>query len=458
MDDTRPKPANGPRSLPKKSSPPSPPKISPMEETKAPPGFVSQPLASTNTALVPTSFALISGVQGYDGGRMFDPYRGICVQETVHPVLVANTGLNPGLVPLPPPGFNFPTNTSSTQPQQKPLEETEWPDLTGSCVTDPSVYPSRVSEPPVLGNISAAVMNANKQPDLMSQSSFPSLVSGVEPITITSLAGNMMSHDIQCLDAEPPPPPSASQQESKLLKLAVAATSSNSSSSSSGSYSSGSTLSYHTAATQLDSFDLSPENFPPMVTSAPVIISGGHNQNNNPSVEKVISSSTMEVSSKRSKQSQILERVRKALGYDAEKFTHFKTLMGWYKNGEIKVEEFKVQCHMLFGTKWKDFGPELAEMMPSQEKKNELLSSFGIRLAGRKNHMMTTTTSSKSRRRAPVVTTSSTSGWGPGPRSVGPVCNFNTMSTGLSHDDYPTLGSTTMNQRKTPTPWNVVIQ
>lgn len=418
-------------------------KTLPIEETKAPPGFAGQACTASGSTV---PLAILSGGQGYEWGHSFDPYGGVTnLPETVNPTVSESSGLFSSttceLLPFtnPPPGFSVARSSESDL-----KVETEWPDLSGGGVPTSDLFPPRMSEQPILCNITSAVMNANQNqlrvPNLQSESSFPCLGSNEMDATSPNDTSPLALQTLNPVHSE----------QSKLLKLAVAATTSTDSRS--HGWSIGTRPNYQAAA-QLDSFNLSSQNFP-LMSAAPVtdgsssVVSGITNQNNYVPSEKP--SSSTEASLRKSRQSQIIEKVRKTFDYDRERFTHFKTLMGWYKNGEITVEEFKAQCLRLFGNKWKEIGPELAEMMPSHEKKNELLSSFGIRSASRKN--MATTT--KSRRKSPVTVSSV---WGVGP--MAPVCNFNTISTGLSHDEYPTLGSA-MNQSKTvpqPTPWNVVI-
>lgn len=464
-EQSRPKPADPPK--PKKSdTSPLPPaaKTSPVEETKAPPpGFLTQPTQPllTSSALQGTTpLALLSSGQSYNWSS-FDPYGGMTkTMETPH--LVLGGGYLPDFqqprselltsTMNPPPGFTFsrPEETKMTE-----TSETEWPDLTSGTVPSVSMFPPNVSEQPVLGNITAAVMNANqnREPNLLSESSFPSL--GSVPISSSASSDQTWQY---ALETVPNPPRS---EQSKLLKFAVAATNSSSSTSScSGSLASRSIpASYQSVpVTQVGVLDFSSQNFPPM-TSAPVVIGGsrmlgGANQNDFNTKPTTLSTDT---SLKRSKQSQLIEKVRKSLDYDKDKFTRFKTLMGWYKNSEISVEEFKAQSMALFGSyQWRETGPVLAEMMPNPEKKNELLSSFGARSGVTKN--VTTTSSAKSRKRVPA---SVPFVWGTGPVAPVRTNNYNAMSTArLSHEEYPTLGSS-MHQPKPlpqPTPWNVVIQ
>ena len=460
-DQNRPKPADPPQ--PKMSNTPPPPpaaKTSPVEETKAPPpGFLTQPTMppSTSSALQGTTpLALLSSGQSYNWSS-FDPYGDVTkMSETPHLVLggrYLTDFQQPGSELLtsmnPPPGFTF------SHPEETKTTKTEWPDLTGGTVPSVSMFPPNVSEQPVLGNITAAVMNANqnREPNLISETSFPSLGS----VPISSSASSDQTWQL-ALETVPNPPRS---EQSKLLKFAVAATNSSSSTSSySGSLvSRSSPASYQSVpATQVGVLDFSSQNFPPMA-SAPVVIGGsemlgGTNQNDFNTKPTTLST---EASSKKSKQSQLIEKVRKSLGYDKDRFTRFKTLMGWYKNSEISVEEFKAQSLALFGSyQWREIGPELASMMPNPEKKNELLSSFGARSGVPKN--VTTTSSARSRKRVPA---SVPSVWGTGPVAPIRTNNYNAMSTArLSHDEYPTLGSS-MHQPKPlpqPTPWNVVIQ
>ena len=452
-EQSRPKPSDPPK--PKKSDTPSPAKTSPVEETRAPPpGFLAQPTQPPSTSGAvqhgSTPLALLSSGQSYNWSS-FDPYGDIDkTSETPHLVLgggFPNTFQRPPKSELmtsttnPPPGFSFsrPEETKTTE-----TSENEWPDLSGGTVPSVSMFPSSVSEP-VLGNITAAVMNANqnREPNLLSESSFPSLHS----VPISSSASSDQTWQF-ALETVPDPPRS---EQSKLLKFAVAATNSSSSVSN---YSAPTPIPVPQRplppTTQVGFSDFSSQNFPPMTSCH--VVGGGEIHNRNEST--IVST---ESSTKRSKQSQLIEKVRKSLDYNKDKFTHFKTLMGWYKNNEISVEEFKAQSLVLFGSnQWRKIGPEVAEMMPNIEKKNELLSSFGVRSRVAKN--ATATNYAKSRKRVPA---SVPSVWGTGPVAPVRTSNYNTMSTvRLSHEEYPTLGSAVHQPKPLPqpTPWNVVIQ
>ena len=431
LEFTKPKPADVAK--PKKSNS-TPPMVSPGEEPKPPPGFVGQPPSST--VLETTPRAILSNNQGPD----FSQYGGVAdlpaalplsalplpsVSDTIRlPMNIEQPRSDFSTLANPPPGFSRHT-------------ETEWPDLTADSWTDSSRLPPGIPGHAGWGNISKAVMNTNQQLNLLPESQFPSL--GSEPTSTPS------THSWPNVSPSPHP------KQSKLLQLAMAATSSDGSNS--GDMSLGSVPTSQAAT----GFDLSSQTFPPMAAT-PVVVggSGTHvsgNQNNN--VPSEDSSSTSESSkTKKSKQSQVIEKVRKALSYDKDKFTEFKTLMGWYKNGEIGIGDYKTQCLQLFGHKWwKEIGPELAEVMPTHEKKNELLSSFGARSAGGGKK---STIASKSRKQGPVTVPSV---WGTGPVvPVHSVHNFNTMATELSDEEYPTLGSAVNLPKPLPsTSWNNMV-
>ena len=351
----------------------------------------------------------------------------------------------------PPPGFSF-SHVEETKTATDTTDE--WPDLTGGTIPSESMFLPSISQQP-LGNITAAVMNANQnqEPNLQSELSFPSL--GSVPISTSSSDQTWPF----ALDTVANPPRS---EESKLLKFAVAATNSSNASSYSGSISSRPIpADYPSMPPQMGVLDFSSQNFPPMMTSVPMNIEGtgvlgGANQNDFSTKSTTPSTDS---SIRRSMQSQLIERVRKLLDYDKDKFTYFKTLMGWYKNGEITVEEFKARCLGLFGSnQWIEIGPDLAEMMPNPEKKNELLSSFGVRSGVAKGVTSTIISSAKSRKRVPACVPSV---WGTGPVAPVRTSNYNSMSSArLSHEEYPTLGSAVHQPKPIPqpTPWNVVIQ
>ena len=448
-----------------------------MEETKVPPGFERQPPLSSTMSETATFITHSSSI-AHDF-TTFDPY-GVSVasiSETLDPVPAVSSGAvnNTRAEPLvtatnPPPGFGF-----SKRANSKPAEqENEWPDLTTAHSTTESndLFPLSISNQPVMGNITSAVMNANKvlsessvstsastsRFHLLSESSFPSLLAAPtsssdqrvqsESSFPTLGGGQPTSTSAELLFMPSLEPPHA--QQSKLLKFAVAAT--NSDVASVHSWSSGSGPAHQVTARSAGSgIDLSSQHFPPMTTAVvSEVVGGGTASKNTNQNDRVTSGKVSPSVEKKSKQSQVIEKVRKALGYSKEQFTHFKTLMGWYKNGEIAVNEFKAQCVMLFGNRWREIGPELAEVMPTHEKKNELLSSFGISAGVGKS-----TVSTKSRKRAPVSTPSV---WGSG--GVEPVRNFNSMYKGLSSEEYPSLSAAATQPKvlPQPTPWNVVIQ
>ena len=288
---SRPKPVDPPK--PKKSSPPLPPtKTSPVDETKVPPpGFLTQPVQppSSTTAIGSTPLALCSSGQGYNWSS-FDPYGDVTnTSETLHPVLggelLPNNFKQPARSELsisttnPPPGFTFPC---AEEPKKTETTETEWPDLTSGTVPTVSIFPPRILEQPVLGNITAAVMNVNqnREPNLLSESSFPSL--GTVPNPTSASSDQVWPFVLETVD----PPHS---EQSKLLKFAVAATNSSSSTSGySGPLSSSSRsipAPYQATPAQWggSALQLSSQNFPPM-TLAPVMVGGsemlgGSNQN-----------------------------------------------------------------------------------------------------------------------------------------------------------------------------------
>ena len=456
-EQSKPKPPDPPKTNPKikNSNTSSPANSSPVEETKAaPPGFPTQPTQPPSTSsAVPgiTPLSLLSSGHSFNWSS-FDPYGGMTkASETPHLMLGGDfltTYQQPKSKLLtsamnPPPGFRLEESRTIES------SESEWPDLSGGAVPGVSMFsPPSVLQQPVLGNITAAVMNANqnREPNLLSESSFPSLGS----VPISSSASSDQTWQF-ALETVPNPPRS---ERSKLLKFAVAATNSgNGSSGYSGSVAPTSVPAAQQSVppAQTGFLDFSSQNFPPM-TSTPAVVEGsemlgGPNRN-------VSTTLSIEPCTKRSKQSQVIEKVRKSLDYNKDGFTRFKTLMGWYKNSEISVEEFKAQSLVLFGSnQWREIGPELAEMMPNTEKKNELLSSFGVRSGMAKNVAAT-----KSRKR---VSASVPSVWGAGPVAPVRTNNYNAMSSALlNQEEYPTLGSS-MHQRKPlpqPATWNVVIQ
>ncbi|CAI8020793.1 E3 ubiquitin-protein ligase ZNF598 [Geodia barretti] len=70
----------------------------------------------------------------------------------------------------------------------------------------------------------------------------------------------------------------------------------------------------------------------------------------------------------------VISMVREALGNDRERFNYFRNLSGWYRNSEITVQEYVLRCRELFGDyQWMLIGQKLAQVMPIECKRNELL-------------------------------------------------------------------------------------
>lgn len=81
--------------------------------------------------------------------------------------------------------------------------------------------------------------------------------------------------------------------------------------------------------------------------------------------------------SSKNKEESVVSQVREALNYDREKFNHFRNLSGWYRNSEITVQEYVLRCRQLFGEgKWMMVGPQLAQVMPIEGKRNELVQNI----------------------------------------------------------------------------------
>ncbi len=77
--------------------------------------------------------------------------------------------------------------------------------------------------------------------------------------------------------------------------------------------------------------------------------------------------------------SRFFEEIRRALGYDAEKFKQFQTLSGWYRNRGMSVDHYSSQCEDLFGVQWAAMGPQLAKVMPPGEARENLISHFSLK-------------------------------------------------------------------------------
>lgn len=134
----------------------------------------------------------------------------------------------------------------------------------------------------------------------------------------------------------------------------------------------------------------------------------------------------------------VVERVLTVLGKDKSKFKQFKSLSGWYKNNEISVQEYYSQCSALFGSVWKDIGPQVASVLPDKSKKIELEDMFGpyARSASASKRI-------KSKKSKPPPATV----WASGP-PVGTTHPPSTKQppppapkTMLSESDYPSLGT-----------------
>ena len=72
----------------------------------------------------------------------------------------------------------------------------------------------------------------------------------------------------------------------------------------------------------------------------------------------------------------VINLVREALNNDRERYNYFRNLSGWYRNSEITVQEYVLRCRELFGDlQWRTIGPKLAQVMPIEGKRNELLQN-----------------------------------------------------------------------------------
>lgn len=90
-----------------------------------------------------------------------------------------------------------------------------------------------------------------------------------------------------------------------------------------------------------------------------------------------VGSSDLSQQSTRNKEESVINQVREALEYDREKFNHFRNLSGWYRNSEITVQEYVMHCRQLFGeSTWMKVGPQLAQVMPIEGKRNELIKNL----------------------------------------------------------------------------------
>jgi hypothetical protein len=75
----------------------------------------------------------------------------------------------------------------------------------------------------------------------------------------------------------------------------------------------------------------------------------------------------------------VINQVRQALDNDRERFNYFRNLSGWYRNSEITVQEYVRRCRELFGDlKWMLIGHQLAQVMPIEGKRNELLQNVYV--------------------------------------------------------------------------------
>ena len=142
----------------------------------------------------------------------------------------------------------------------------------------------------------------------------------------------------------------------------------------------------------------------------------------------------------------VINLVLEALDHNREKFNHFRHLSGWYRNSEITVEEYVTRCQQLFGVqKWMKVGPALAEVMPIEGKRNELLQNvyYGMGLSQHPCNYYppslplsaekTKTTAIHVSRSEPALLNRSTARWGAG--------GGNRVPNWQSECEYPSLAS-----------------
>lgn len=132
--------------------------------------------------------------------------------------------------------------------------------------------------------------------------------------------------------------------------------------------------------------------------------------------------------SKQERNQMLIEKIRGLLGYDKTKFDEFKAVSGKFRKGDCSAAEYYAHCRDLFATNFSQVFSELVDLLPDEERKNELLSVHQDAKVNAKRESSSRGKVGKASKKAPGV-------W----QSQGTAWNVGMQSNGVSEMEFPSL-------------------
>lgn len=132
--------------------------------------------------------------------------------------------------------------------------------------------------------------------------------------------------------------------------------------------------------------------------------------------------------SKQERNQMLIEKIRGLLGYDKTKFDEFKAVSGKFRKGDCSAAEYYAHCRDLFAANFSQVFSELVDLLPDEERKNELLSVHQDAKVNAKRESSSRGKVGKASKKAPGV-------W----QSQGTAWNVGMQSNGVSEMEFPSL-------------------
>ena len=168
---------------------------------------------------------------------------------------------------------------------------------------------------------------------------------------------------------------------------------------------------------------------PPGFQAFSQIAKGKVKENIAPVEDTTISKPEVKTSNSKQERNQMLiEKIRGLLGYDKTKFDEFKAVSGKFRKGDCSAAEYYAHCCELFATNFSQVFSELVDLLPDEERKNELLSVHQDAKVKAKRESSSRGKVGKASKKAPGV-------W----HSEGTAWNVGIQSNGVSEMEFPSL-------------------
>lgn len=168
---------------------------------------------------------------------------------------------------------------------------------------------------------------------------------------------------------------------------------------------------------------------PPGFQAFSQIAKGKVKENIAPVKDTTVSKPEVKTSNSKQERNQMLiEKIRGLLGYDKTKFDEFKAVSGKFRKGDCSAAEYYAHCCELFATNFSQVFLELVDLLPDEERKNELLSVHQDAKIKAKRESSSRGKVAKASKKAPGV-------W----HSEGTAWNVGIQSNGVSEMEFPSL-------------------